>query len=157
MNQPKSQWEFNGYAGFWIRLASLSLDSILFWILILSVLLPLSHYLDFNLRGILITLAGMQTHPEYNAAYLIYNMIGVLPVLWLWSKFSATPGKMIFRIRIVDEQTHSRPSNKQILLRAMGYFVSTIVFCLGFLWIFIDKEKRGWHDMIAKTRVIKIK
>lgn len=25
---------------------------------------------------------------------------------------------------------------------------------LGFIWIFIDKDRRGWHDMMAGSRVI---
>jgi uncharacterized RDD family membrane protein YckC len=29
------------------------------------------------------------------------------------------------------------------------------VFYLGFLWVFVDGRRRGWHDLIAGTVVIK--
>ena len=29
------------------------------------------------------------------------------------------------------------------------------VFYLGYIWIFIDKRKRGWFDLIAGTVVVK--
>jgi len=32
--------------------------------------------------------------------------------------------------------------------------VSGLLFCLGFIWIAIDKEHRGWHDQIADTFVV---
>ena len=41
------------------------------------------------------------------------------------------------------------------LLRYVGYIVSAIPLALGFLWIIWDPEKQGWHDKIAKTRVIR--
>ena len=41
------------------------------------------------------------------------------------------------------------------ILRLIGYWISAIVFYIGYIWIFIDKRKRGWHDLIAGTVVIK--
>lgn len=26
---------------------------------------------------------------------------------------------------------------------------------IGYIWIFIDKRRRGWHDLIAGTVVVK--
>ena len=42
-----------------------------------------------------------------------------------------------------------------VILRMIGYWVSGAVFYLGYIWIFIDKRKRGWHDLIAGTVVVK--
>ena len=41
------------------------------------------------------------------------------------------------------------------ILRLVGYWVSGFVFYLGYIWIFVDKRKRGWFDLIAGTVVIK--
>ena len=41
------------------------------------------------------------------------------------------------------------------VLRYLGYFVSTFVFMLGFIWVALDSRKRGWHDYIAGTVVVK--
>jgi uncharacterized RDD family membrane protein YckC len=37
----------------------------------------------------------------------------------------------------------------------VGKFVSTIFILLGYLWIGRDRQKRGWHDHIASTYVIR--
>ena len=34
-------------------------------------------------------------------------------------------------------------------------YVASAVFYLGFIWIFVDKRKRGWFDLMAGTCVIK--
>jgi uncharacterized RDD family membrane protein YckC len=39
--------------------------------------------------------------------------------------------------------------------RYFAYFVSTIPFCLGFLWVAFDKRKQGWHDKLAHTVVVR--
>jgi len=38
--------------------------------------------------------------------------------------------------------------------RLLGYWVNQVVFYIGFIWIFVDKRRRGWHDLIAGTVVI---
>jgi uncharacterized RDD family membrane protein YckC len=41
------------------------------------------------------------------------------------------------------------------ILRLIGYWVSGAVFYIGFIWIFVDKRRRGWMDLIASTVVVK--
>ena len=72
---------------------------------------------------------------------------------WMWK--SATPGKMIVSAKIVDAATLGEPSTGQLIVRYVGYFISSLVFCLGFLWIAFDKRKQGWHDKMASTVVIR--
>ena len=43
----------------------------------------------------------------------------------------------------------------QSFVRYIGYLVSTLVFCLGFLAMLWDDENRCWHDRMAGTRVIR--
>ncbi len=40
-------------------------------------------------------------------------------------------------------------------LRMLGMYVSSAVFYLGFIWILVDKRRRGFHDLIAGTVVVK--
>ena len=35
------------------------------------------------------------------------------------------------------------------ILRLIGFWVSTLVFYIGFIWIFIDKRQRGWPTSSA--------
>jgi uncharacterized RDD family membrane protein YckC len=41
------------------------------------------------------------------------------------------------------------------LARYVGYIISTIPLCLGFLWVGFDSKKQGWHDKIAGTVVVR--
>ena len=41
------------------------------------------------------------------------------------------------------------------LLRLVGLVIAGAVFYLGYIWIFIDKRRRGWQDLIAGTIVVK--
>ena len=37
----------------------------------------------------------------------------------------------------------------------IGLWAAGLVFYLGFIWIFVDKRRRGWQDLIAGTVMIK--
>ena len=66
-----------------------------------------------------------------------------------------TPGKMMLRIRV--EQIDGEEMTLGIgFLRWVGYIISSLTLYLGFLWIGIDPQKRGWHDWIAGTVVVRL-
>jgi uncharacterized RDD family membrane protein YckC len=68
-----------------------------------------------------------------------------------WHFWSATPGKMIARIKVVDAVTEQPISLKQILLRIFGYCMVICTGTLGFFWAGFDKRHQGIHDKIAGT------
>ncbi len=81
----------------------------------------------------------------------------VLPfvlVFWFWKRWLATPGKMLLASKIVDAESGSDPSSRQLIVRYLGYFASLMPLGLGFLWIAADPRKQGWHDKMAGTVVV---
>ena len=62
-------------------------------------------------------------------------------------------GKKALKIKVVREDGKAL-DYKIAIIRYIGYFVSFIVFFLGYFWVIWDKEKQGWHDKIAGTFVI---
>ena len=56
---------------------------------------------------------------------------------------------------IVDAKTFGRPSNRQLIGRYLGYYVSILPLGFGFLWIAFDKRKQAWHDKLAGTVVVR--
>jgi uncharacterized RDD family membrane protein YckC len=76
-------------------------------------------------------------------------------VLLFWRFRGATPGKMVISAVIVDARTFGEPTPGQLIGRYLGYYVSTIPFMLGFLWVAFDPRKQGWHDKMANTVVIR--
>jgi class 3 adenylate cyclase len=68
-------------------------------------------------------------------------------------RFGATPGKMIFKIKVVDYLTNEKPKIDKAFLRAFFSVISFIILGIGYLWA-LRSEKRTWHDIISGTKVI---
>jgi uncharacterized RDD family membrane protein YckC len=82
----------------------------------------------------------------------------VLPAamtLVVWTVWQATPGKMMIRARIVDAETGGLPTLGQYVIRYVGYFLALLPLGLGLLWIMFDSRKRGLHDIMAGTMVVR--
>lgn len=73
---------------------------------------------------------------------------------WFWARGGQTPGMKIFHIRVVRDADGGPISGTSAVLRLLGFWVNSVVFYIGFIWIFVDKRRRGWHDLIAGTVVI---
>jgi uncharacterized RDD family membrane protein YckC len=133
------------YAGFWIRLGASLIDSILIMLLTSPIVYAIygPEYFTDNKQLI----AG-------GWDFLITWVLPAVAVIVFWIYRSATPGKIILGIRIVDAQTGGKPSTGQLVGRYFAYYVSTLPLMLGFLWIAFDKRKQGWHDKLAGTVVI---
>lgn len=67
----------------------------------------------------------------------------------------ATPGKMLLGLKVLDAKTGNLLTIGQALLRYAGYILSSLIFCLGYIWVGFDKKKQGWHDKMAKTVVVR--
>ena len=70
------------------------------------------------------------------------------------SSLSATPGKLALGMKVL------RPGGGRLTLgRAVGrYFakvLSAMILCIGYIIAGIDSQKRGLHDMICDTRVVR--
>jgi uncharacterized RDD family membrane protein YckC len=89
------------------------------------------------------------------ADVLISWVLPSVAVIVFWVYRSATPGKMMLSLRIVDAGSGESPGFGQSIGRYFGYFVSTIPFCLGLIWVAFDPRKQGWHDKLAGTVVVR--
>ena len=143
------------YIGFWLRFLAFLIDSIVAAIILIpfvTVFIGETQVADYDLQNranliLLLKRLSLQWTVEI-------LFIGTFFVLF-WIFKSATPGKMLFRICIVDALTLGKANARQNIVRYLGYFLSLIPFGLGFLWIAIDHRKQGWHDKIANTVVIR--
>ena len=73
---------------------------------------------------------------------------------FFWARSGQTPGMRPFGLYVVRDSDGGRISAGQAILRLIGLWVSALPFYLGYIWIFIDKRRRGWHDLIAGTVMI---
>jgi uncharacterized RDD family membrane protein YckC len=84
-------------------------------------------------------------------------MLAILAFLYCFIFTAArgqTPGKRLLGVRVVTWYGEP-PSLARALLRTVGYLASTALLWLGFIWIGFDREKRGLHDWIAGTYVVR--
>jgi uncharacterized RDD family membrane protein YckC len=86
--------------------------------------------------------------------FLAVIVISVVYFPWFWTRGGQTPGMKVFHLRVVRDADGGPISTTSAVLRLVGYWVNGAVFYIGFIWIFIDKRRRGWHDLIAGTVVI---
>jgi uncharacterized RDD family membrane protein YckC len=91
--------------------------------------------------------------------FLAVIIIPLIYFPYFWSREGAsngqTPGMKQMGIRVVRDTDGGPITIGPAILRLIGYWVSGFVFYLGYIWIFIDKRRRGWFDLIAGTVVVK--
>jgi uncharacterized RDD family membrane protein YckC len=135
------------YAGFWRRFGATLIDAALLCIVTFPVLIAVygaDYWLDERLiRGPM--------------DFLISWVLPAAVVLVFWTTKGATPGKMAIAAQVVDERTGGKPTTGQLVGRYFAYFVSTLPFCLGFIWVGFDPKKQGWHDKLSGTVVVRRK
>ena len=120
------------YADFWARLGGAIIDTVLVGVA--------SYALVF---GVVPWLGGIFIGFLYHWLTVAY-----------WN--GQTVGKRVLNIRV------ARPDGSAVdpgvaAGRAAVRIVSGVPFGLGFLWAAWDPEKRTWHDMVADTRVYRVR
>ena len=78
--------------------------------------------------------------------FLIYSAI-----LLGWK--GRTLGKMLLRLRVCGIRGE-RINFIRSFGRCLLYILSALPFGMGFVWILIDGNHRGWHDKVAETIVV---
>lgn len=151
------------FAGHGARLGAFILDAILVG-LVTSVLLVV---VMIPLVGALVGAAGSDGEIDSGELGAVgasagFFVLGVLAISvfallhfpFFWARGGATPGMRVAGIRVVNDRDGSRIGWGAALLRLVGWWVSAAVFYVGFVWILVDRRRRGWHDLLAGTCVI---
>jgi uncharacterized RDD family membrane protein YckC len=124
-------------------------------------------YDSFLLIAILFIVTGIATALNQGAAiepndtfYPLYVIIvfglSYLYFAWFWIHGGQTLGMKTWRIQLYS------PNNKEISwkiasIRFFSAFLSWGIFGLGFLWAFIDKKNRCWHDLLSHTELLDLR
>jgi uncharacterized RDD family membrane protein YckC len=139
------------YAGFWIRTGACIIDTFILLVIMLFFLL-----LFYQGNWDLVLDTGLSEQPSVLWFEIFINyLLPFILTMVVWQIWSASPGKILLGIKIVDASTGENLKPLQSVIRYVGYIPSCLVFCLGLIWVAFDKKKQGWHDKIANTVVIK--
>ena len=131
-------------AGFWIRLLAALIDIVVLFVvrLLLLAILPGVSIAEYAESGDWVSYDNF-----FLLADAVYFTLGV-------SIFSTTVGKRLLRLR-VERTDGSRPGPLRAFGRYLAYFLSFLFFFLGFLMIGFTSDKRGLHDRLCDTMVVR--
>ena len=119
---------------------------------IVDVIITFIAIIGFSIIGALLTIVV----PVLGVIAIVFAVL-VIPLVYFpyyWATSGQTPGMKMMGIKVVRDRDGGPVTGGQAVLRLLGYWVSGLVFYLGYIWIFIDRRKRGWHDLIAGTVVV---
>ena len=136
------------YAGFWVRFAASIIDTILLYM----ANIPIGFLSPFMIER-------WKTSPSYffiiQGNFMLFGIIiSAAYEILLIGKYGATVGKMVFHLRVVTAD-RKQLTYLQSLGRHFAKFLSSIICGIGYIMAAFDNEKRGLHDQICNTRVIK--
>ena len=130
------------YAGFFIRLLAYFID--LLWVVFIAFVF-----------GALIGASGFYYLSNFSPLDIILQFLIIVIVLLFWEVKQGTPGKLALGMKIVDAETGGKPAFPRYLLRYIGYLPSALLFGFGYLWILWHPKKQSWHDLMARTVVVR--
>ncbi|MBI3553684.1 MAG: RDD family protein [Elusimicrobia bacterium] len=85
--------------------------------------------------------------PWFALCWFVYSMVFV-------KRLGTTPGGKICKLAVVQHPSGLPMEKKQNSTRAFFSVISGYCGGLGFFWALWEKDGRGWHDLMAGTRVV---
>ncbi len=136
-------------ANFWWRLLAYIIDYILMIILIVAM---------GTLIGVTSRFSGFTIDLEHQGEAKLDLIIGLVTIFYNAgfeaAELQGSIGKIICKLKVVNAGGR-RISFATALGRNFAKILSSLMCGLGFFNIFWNKQRQGWHDVIAKTYVIK--
>jgi uncharacterized RDD family membrane protein YckC len=135
------------YAGFWVRTGAAIIDTLLICVIVFPIMTAVYGAAYWSGERLI----------QGPVDFLVSWVAPAVGVVVFWIARQATPGKMAIGARIVDAKTGERPTNGQLVIRYLGYYVAMLPLFIGILWVAFDPRKQGWHDKMAGTVVVRRK
>jgi uncharacterized RDD family membrane protein YckC len=148
--------------GFWKRAAAAAIDLAIVIPAALLITLIVSKIAGVHLppRNIKLTDIDMwidlvlATDPALVMGFVLMLAIGMTYLVVFHIVLGRTLGMRVLKVKVIDVYGDP-PSPARCLARCAGYLAGVATLFLGFLWVGFDSEKRGLHDWIAGTYVIR--
>jgi len=146
------------YAGFWKRLLAYTIDMIPIFLIVFGVAY---FFLGFDERRstFLDGARDLESRRAFlaernkvrDAALLVWIAYGLLMDC---SRFQGTHGKLLLGLKVTN-QDGRRISFTQSIARSSMKIAGAVPLFLGYIWAAFHADKASWHDLVAKTRVVK--
>ncbi len=106
--------------------------------------------------GLVASLVG-ELRPVWLVALLLgaaWALASSLYFVLFWTLAGQTPGMRLLHLRVLDQRGEA-PGFGRSLLRLAGLVVAIVPLFAGFLPVLVDTRRRGLHDLIAGTVVVR--
>ena len=123
------------FGGFWIRFVA--------------------YYVDAALVEIIVILLVLAFFPSIAGVLLVSMIVTPTYFIGFWATIGQTVGMKLLGLRVVRNSDGGRLGFGRAVLRLVGFSISCIPLYLGLIWVAFDSRKRGWHDLIAGSAVIR--
>jgi|GEM_PF-57330 len=141
--------QIKGPAGFWRRLAAGTADFLLCLILYALMYVGGVKYLDY-LESDMVLDIFQEVIPAFFIFLFLYHLIMEATPL------RATPGKLLFRMRVFDRNGR-RTGVVSIILRHAAKLLTLLTAGIGFIVAPFRRDKRTLHDLLSGTSVLVIR
>ena len=140
------------FAGFWVRVLASIIDGVIIGLF--------NGFLQIGVSGMTSSVAddpdaAMLVMATSVGLTLVSITIAALYEIILTVKYGATVGKMALKLRVVTADGQGLRYGRSTG-RHFAKWVSQMIAFIGYIMVGFDKEKRGLHDMMCNTRVIRI-
>lgn len=98
---------------------------------------------------------GVSEHHIFQLLIALTIAIGIIYLTVTVTLVSRTFGMMFVGTHVINNNNGAHPSIFQAALRGVGYMLCIALLGLGFGWIIFDREKRGLHDIVSGTLVVR--
>jgi len=110
--------------------------------------------LTFVFASVFIFLVGDATQGIKRYMLQIFLLITLgFYFVWSWSKSGQTLSMQAWKLKLVDSNGHLLLLNRAIL-RYLLACIGFTLFGIGFLWIFVDRDRLFLHDRFLKNKII---
>lgn len=125
------------------------LASMLYEVLLLLGVLSVTFILPHILLGVF---ANRSAGPAI--VQLHFFLVLLVYFVWFWLKGGQTLAMKTWKLRVVDAASGNCLRPAQALLRYLAAWPSLLLFGIGILWAFFDRDRQFLHDRIAGTRIV---
>ena len=144
------------YGGFWIRTLAFSIDKLILFLIYMILIVIRNLFLGLGFPfSLSMDIPRTMTGTFFLSYYGTNILLNMVYFTYFHGTIGQTPGKKLFGLKVI-QKTGEPMTLGVAFLRWVGYVISGLIFNLGFIWVAFDSKKRGWHDMIAATYVIKL-
>ncbi|PYP87082.1 MAG: hypothetical protein DMF61_10550 [Blastocatellia bacterium AA13] len=145
-------------AGIGPRIVAYLIDALL-----LSIILGIGYFI-----AIILAIGGAATNTREGsdigglaAAGVFLIIVPAALIVWFYNQIylvvknnGQTIGKKLMKVRIAKDDGSPIGYGDAFLRNLVGYWISSLVCHLGFIWALFDQQRQTWHDKIFKTRVV---